>query len=177
MEVARGIAGCCWSGSTRSSVWCVELFSPESRGAPGGPTACSGVVAMVGLRLVHPIAAPAARPRRGVVSAGRSCALCPPTSLMLFGAALSHTGPPIEEGERCHICDLPAVVEQVHIAWCSTCACALFAWRNLYTLGPADRAAYSDHALDHAFRWHRVVRRLLGTRAWRGYPAPVVSAR
>ena len=112
---------------------------------------------------VHPIAAPATRPRWIEDTGGASDVPTPTATVMSFRSAVSHAGPPIEEGERCHICDKPALVEQLHIAWCSTCACALLAWRNIPSYGPDVKAACSDHALDHAFRWHRVVRRLLSS--------------
>ena len=116
-----------------------------------------------GMEPAHPIAAPATRPRWVDDAGGSSDVLMPTTTVMSFQSAVSYAGPPIEEGERCHICDKPALVEQLHIAWCSTCACALLAWRTIPSYGPAVKAAYSDHALDHAFRWHRMVRRLINT--------------
>ena len=121
-----------------------------------------------GKSLALPIAPPAARPPWIEVTGGAFDVPRPSTVVLSFRSAMAHAGPPIEEGERCHICDLPAVVEQVHIAWCSSCACALLTWRNVSSHGPTCKAAYSDHAVDHAFRWHRLVRRLGIMRVRRG---------
>ena len=109
----------------------------------------------------RPIAAPQAQPlalRRGRTHRDRS----PPAAILLWThAALAHAGPPIEDGERCHVCDDPAVVEQLHIAWCRNCACALFLWRQLRAHGPGAKAHLTRHALEHAFRWERLVERML----------------
>ena len=109
----------------------------------------------------RPIAAPQAQPlalRRGRTHSDRS----PPAAILLWThAALAHAGPPIEDGERCHVCDDPAVVEQLHIAWCRNCACALFLWRQLRAHGPGANAHLTRHALEHAFRWERLVERML----------------
>ena len=98
----------------------------------------------------------------------------PDATLLSFRTALAYTGPPIEDGERCHVCNNPAVVEQLHIAWCPLCACTLFTRQQLRVLGPAAKACPSRHALEHAFRWTRIVGRLLAA-ASRPWSSPTVT--
>ena len=57
--------------------------------------------------------------------------------------------------------DAFAVIERLHIAWCSLCACALLQRQRLRTIGPQAKACLTRHAMDQAFRWGRMVGRLL----------------
>ena len=110
-----------------------------------------------GNSLVVPIAA------SPCTSGGRT--LCSGLSACLLShqEALSFCGPPIEEGERCHVCDAPAVIEHVSFAWCSCCSMALMHARSLPVIGPLAKQPVLDRAVKNAFLWHRIADRLLET--------------
>ena len=91
----------------------------------------------------------------------QSCGVAP-TPHLLFNEALSYCGPPIEQGERCHICDQSAVCERLHIAWCADCSTALMRRDTCMVIDDRGHTknAIPEHALEHAFRWYKLVKRL-----------------
>ena len=83
------------------------------------------------------------------------------THVEAFETAINMLAPPTEEGDYCHICSAPAKIVKLHIFWCSDCATALLQRADLKVLGQFPKNATLAHAMEHAFRWHRIVRRLL----------------
>ena len=72
-----------------------------------------------------------------------------------------HLMPPVEEGERCHVCDQPAWGKTNHICWCKACALALLPIRNVFALMVVPKHAITTHAHFHANRWTRIVLKLI----------------
>ena len=72
-----------------------------------------------------------------------------------------HLMPPIEEGERCHICDQPAWGLTKHIAWCRECSLALLPARNVFALMIVPKCTVTTHAHLHANRWIRILLRFI----------------
>ena len=72
-----------------------------------------------------------------------------------------HLMPPVEEGERCHVCDQPAWGLTNHICWCRACALALLPIRNVSALMVVPKHAINTHAHFHANRWTRIVCKLI----------------
>ena len=77
--------------------------------------------------------------------------------LLSYQEALNMTMVPIEEGEKCHVCNCPATREGLHIAWCDDCAAVMVARNGLAALGPAHAIPIRRHAFEHAHRWYRMV--------------------
>ena len=122
------------------------------------PNAHLGAVAPSGTNCTVPIAGSLCRQvlasRRGV-----------PAGLEMFVTARNVCSVPIEEGERCHMCDAPASAEALHAAWCDECVAALVVRAGIASFGPppglTGRMRISMHAFEHAHRWLRFVRLLL----------------
>ena len=122
------------------------------------PNAHLGAVAPSGTNCTVPIAGSLCRQvlasRRGV-----------PAGLEMFVTARNVCSVPIEEGERCHMCDAPASAEALHAAWCDECVAALVVRAGIASFGPppglTGRMRSSTHAFEHAHRWLRFVRLLL----------------
>ena len=151
--------------------------SPAEESPPSKPRSCSrqcqeqheqhgGVEGLQPRRYqeARAICASPANDRNPKTLAGaKAQCMVPPIGFLRFKGALARASAPIEEGERCHMCDLPAVVLAYHVAWCQDCACAVLIAKGVWaTLGPdADGALYKKrihpHAMEHACRWHRLV--------------------
>ena len=101
-----------------------------------------------------------ATPITGGVQHVVSATAIPSPKLDLYGTAMSFVSPPIEDGERCHICDAPATQFALRVCWCDRCIAAMFAARELKVMGKPSKAPTPQHAMEHAFRWHRIVSRL-----------------
>ena len=69
--------------------------------------------------------------------------------------------PPVEEGERCHVCDQSAWGLTNHICWCRECALALLPVRNVFALMIVPKCAVAMDAHLHANRWIRILLRLI----------------
>ena len=80
-----------------------------------------------------------------------SVAFCPHPHLM----------PPVEQGERCHVCDQPAWGFTNHICWCKACALALLPIRNVFALMVVPKHALTTHAHLYANRWTGIVLKLI----------------
>ena len=84
----------------------------------------------------------------------------PSQSLAMFHP-YPHLMPPIEEGERCHICDQPAWGLTKHIAWCRECALALLPVRNVFALMIVPKCTVTRHAHLHANKWISLLLRFI----------------
>ena len=94
------------------------------------------------------------RPRAPKLSTG---ALVPPVQLLSYSTALNLTMVPIEDGERCHVCDRPATRQGGHIAWCNACAVSRVIKNGWTTLGPPYKIPINRHAFKHSHRWYRML--------------------
>ena len=90
----------------------------------------------------------------------------PPTQLLHYELALSHVSPPIEDSERCHICDRLARSLRNHIAWCRNCSSALLDHLEFKSMGEYPRRELPPHAWEHANRWYRFCIRMKRSRMW-----------
>ena len=108
---------------------------------------------MKGARPLPPIA--------GSVVQVTSKAIVPPAQLDRYDTAMHLVSPPIEEGERCHMCDAVGSQLALHICWCANCVTAMFAAKGLKVIGALPKTPTPHHALRHAFRWHALVANLL----------------
>lgn len=88
----------------------------------------------------------------------------PPRNCIESHVALASCSPPIEAGERCHVCDEEAECLKHGIAWCKQCACAVLLKLEITCVGTYPKEHVKRHAMDHAFLWQRFVSRLM-----RGY--------
>ena len=84
----------------------------------------------------------------------------PSQSLAMF-RPYPHLMPPVEEGERCHVCDQSAWGLTNHICWCRECALALLPVRNVSALMIVPKCAVAMDAHLHANRWIRILLRLI----------------
>ena len=101
----------------------------------------------------------------------------PSQSLAMFHP-YPHLMPPVEEGERCHVCDQSAWGLTHYICWCRECALALLPVRNVFALMIVPKCAVTIHAHLHANRWIRILLRLIADvyhqgDSWRGLGGPV----
>ena len=88
-------------------------------------------------------------------------ALLPPAWLLSVSEALNAVMVPLEDSERCHICDAQATHEGLRIAWCGSCGIVMVMRGGVQCVGKEPRAATCRHAMEHAFRWHRIVQRFV----------------
>ena len=94
----------------------------------------------------------------------------PPRGLYLPQEALCQAGVPIEEGERCHVCDQPAVLMARHLAWCKQCGVVQALSRGVTVMEDHPKVGVRPHAREHAYPWHKFVREL---QAWQDGAAVV----
>ena len=81
----------------------------------------------------------------GVLNRQGPMLLVPNTSMLSFRAALACVAPPVEDGERCHICDAPAVTVVLHIAWCECCVCTIFHAQGMKVIGTVPKRPVAQH--------------------------------
>ena len=105
-------------------------------------------------------------------------AMCLPGRLLATACPFPYLMAPVEEGERCHICDLPAWGLTKRICWCKSCALALLPVRNITAVMIWPKCAVAAHAHLHANRWLRLAyRNDCGRRhAWNGRSPRQVSS-
>jgi len=97
-------------------------------------------------------ASPASTRNPKPLAGAKAHCLVPPIGFLGFRGALARASAPIEEGERCHMCDLPAVILAYHVAWCQDCACAVLMAKGVSAVGPLYKKTIPRHAMEHAFR-------------------------
>ena len=85
----------------------------------------------------------------------------PPICLNSHFSALSLVSPPIEEGERCHVCEKEARCLANRYAWCDQCVTAMFKNRGISVFNPVPKVVTSNHAMRHAFQWYGLLSKLL----------------
>ena len=77
-----------------------------------------------------------------------------PIMLLPYNEALSMVSPPIEDGDKCYVCNREAVCFKLHAAWCKHCITAIFMRNSFKVAGLYPKRMTPRHALEHAFRWH-----------------------
>ena len=85
----------------------------------------------------------------------------PPVCLDSHVSALSLVSPPLEECERCHVCNREAQCLAHHYAWCEGCVTAMFKYRGISVFNPVPKVVTSNHAMRHAFPWYGLLCKLL----------------
>ena len=85
----------------------------------------------------------------------------PPHWLNTHYSALNLVSPPMEEDERCHICDREARCLANRIAWCNQCVTVMFKNRDISVFNPVPKVVPSNHAMRHGFRWYGLLCTLL----------------
>ena len=100
-------------------------------------------------------------PSPTVHSPAQEAANCTPDPrLLTLSAAIANVAPPIEDGERCHVCNAPAVTLAKRVAWCKDCVSAMFLAHSLKMQNGYPRRELEDHALELAHPWHKLFCRM-----------------
>ena len=90
----------------------------------------------------------------------------PSTQCAHYELALNYLSPPIEDGERCHICDRPARSLRMRMAWCRNCSAAILGHREVQSMGEYPKRETHPHALELVNRWYRLSVRMRRSRMW-----------